>query len=381
MNASDDGPACRASSSTVGTLLMVVVVAVLSSGALVGAFALGASPPPVAPQTAVEFGFENGGTADVLVVEHGYGETVPAARLRVEIRGAAPASANGRYRWDGPSLGGDATVSAGSRVRLDPTTVGDGATLDLDAATVTVVWRADNGEWSVALDRWEGRDHPSSVAGAADPGHAYVDVDRDGAWDPSVDTALEDEAVTDGHYDAGDDPLVIPASVGPIAAAEIDFAGTGLTVGVDLTTTGGGGATLDARTGRLAVEGIAVDATNAASRIRLDGDAGVRANGSTLAAAGRIEVDSNGGEVALAGATVDTSAVDDRDIELESNGDLVLESAVVRTAEGGAVSVDVGTASATIWVDGLTLETDSVSFSPLGASIEGTPSSVTTPTG
>lgn len=363
---------------------MVGVVLILSVGATALAFVLVVSPPSVAPQSTFDFDFTNNGSADSLVVEHDYGKAVSGDSLWIVVRRGAPASADGQYRWNGSTIGGNATVRSGSTVRLDPSTIGDGTSLDLDEATVSVVWRTADDAQSATLGEWQGPDTEASTASPtptptpdpSDPGHAYVDENGNGVWDPGVDAKIDDAEVTDGVYDAGNDALMIPDSVGPITATKIDYDGAAVTVEVDLTATGNQDVTVRAGSGDLVIEHVTVD-SKSGRQITLRGETGVRANGTTIDSGAAITVKSNNGEVHLSDASIDATEKSGENVQLTSNGDLYLESTTIVTTAGGEADASLQVESAILYVDGASIDDDddTLTYSPDDITVDGNPSS------
>lgn len=78
----------------------------------------------------------------------------------------------------------------------------------------------------------------STSTGPPPPTQPFLDVDGDGVFTPGTDTTINATDLQDGSYDAGPYGLVIPASIGPISAAAINFnAGGTIVIAVDLEAT------------------------------------------------------------------------------------------------------------------------------------------------
>lgn len=184
----------RGSSSVIASKLLIAIVVVLSSGAF-GYVALGVDTQPVSPQAKFSFEYAEGGTADSLAVRHTHGDTIDGGQVTLAVTGAAPGAADGTYRWNGTVLDGAATVRSGDQVRLDAARLG-GDTLDLNAATVRLIWTSADGDDAYVLDTWQG---PAARQAGAESGDTDGGASGDGA--PAI------RAVTahTGALDEGDD--------------------------------------------------------------------------------------------------------------------------------------------------------------------------------
>jgi FlaG/FlaF family flagellin (archaellin) len=175
----------------VGVVLMISLTLVL--GSLVGAAAtdIGTNAmSPTEPSIGFAFTFENTppGQSDALVVTHQAGVTVGADEVSFVLVGAeayddpseaaagtCTVSTGPQNEWQQLAGGSPSEVQAGSTVSVtgpvaanadgDPlpqTDVcdSDSATdrLELDAATVRIVWTADDGDTSYVLAEWSGPD-------------------------------------------------------------------------------------------------------------------------------------------------------------------------------------------------------------------------------
>jgi hypothetical protein len=166
-----------------------------------------------------------------------------------------------------------------------------------------------------------------TLIGAADPGYAFVDTNRDNLFTTGTDTPIAAASIPGaGHnlcsYDAGAQGLVIPASVGPIAAASCSLKATkNLLVGVNLTATG----TLDVAAGDITVQpGKVFDAKGALTMLP---DTSFVGSGSTFRSAAALRIGSGSpgqldSSITLVGATLDTTAGSGSLTVAWQNGDL-----------------------------------------------------------
>jgi flagellin-like protein len=131
-------------SPVIGVILMVAVTVILS--AVVGTFALGLGvSQDTAPQATWGTDFTQGGNADELTLAHESGDAMEADRLSVVVTGAtcdggsldSPKNLADDYSMTG-------TIGAGGSVTIDGTQLCGGNDIDLDAATVRLVWEDED---------------------------------------------------------------------------------------------------------------------------------------------------------------------------------------------------------------------------------------------
>ena len=222
-----------------------------------------------------------------------------------------------------------------------------------------------------------------------DPGHAYVDVDGDTAFDPERgDTRIADSELSDGAYDAGFYQLVVPESVGGVSADAVDLRGDmGVFLGTNVTATrtdSVGAVTIDGGDGDVVVDGGRVEANGDRQTLSVTAGGAVDVRDATVVAHGRV---------ALTGSTVDASraflhadkAGTDVALETTGGGVRVVDATLKATGkEGSLLSPDNDLSAtvpsgATVYVDGATFvdEDGSLNVIPDG-SASGTPANGTT---
>jgi flagellin-like protein len=166
-------------SPVIGVVLMVAITVLLAATAATFFLGIGQENTNAKPQAAFSFDYtvdtENPGASneyrnDVLKVGHNSGDTITAKNLDIVVSGATVTRGGGsndaldtRYQWnelDG-SIGADASVSGGTNVKLSGTNVNlagsfspavDG--LNLDGATVKVVWDDPGSDSTFTLNSW-----------------------------------------------------------------------------------------------------------------------------------------------------------------------------------------------------------------------------------
>lgn len=153
----------RASSSVVASMLQVGLVVIFATGMSAGVWVIFGAPA-ASPQAAFEFSFTDAQNDDELIVRHDAGNRIQGEQLYIVVSDATPDGATGRYLWSGSELAGEASVTADASVTLNATTIGDGSTLNLDHATVRVVWWLPDRNQSVVLARWSGPDATVNTA-------------------------------------------------------------------------------------------------------------------------------------------------------------------------------------------------------------------------
>lgn len=282
------------------------------------------------------------------------------------------------------NLGADTAAATSLRFTLDGSVLAEPVVPSLAGGASTVVtatWTATSGDHTLLA----GVDPDDDVAETdesnndaqrgftveplADPGFPYVDADGDGRYDPATDTPLDPAEVQDGRYDAGAGSLVIPASVGPITAASIDFrAGGDLVIAVDLTAINqelelqaGGNATL---------AGITLITEQGGPDLELQAGGWIDASNSTL--------ESKAVTLAAAGGGIDAwgSSMTARngDVRLTATQDVDARSAALTASRD--LKITVGADGDRVLVDGAALadRNDRADITPDGAAV-GTPAS------
>jgi len=228
--------------------------------------------------------------------------------------------------------------------------------------------------------------------GSDPPGKkAYNDADGDGEWDSNEATYTEQDLY---NFQDTNVDLVIPSDVGDVKAKnrQIDINANSITTevgfdadnGVSVTATGGD-VTLNGNAVTAKNGGVKVTAagTVSADRSKIRGPTGdVVIRGETVSLR-QADVKSKNNDVIIAategtGGTLDAT---DSSIEastgtvsLESVGDVYLDSAKVRSKNGGATA-DLGTTSATLHVDGAEIDDNNqiLAYDPDGIAVDGSP--------
>lgn len=153
----------RGLTPVVGIVLLVAITLLLAS--TVAAFAFGVEDTQETqrvPTVAFDMEYEHdAGADDTLKIIHRSGSAVDTARLAVEVRDAActgPSDApDGRYNVES-DFGMSGQLSAAEAVTIDgsgPVGCTGSGTLDLQSATVRVVWVPEAGTSSL-LREWHG---------------------------------------------------------------------------------------------------------------------------------------------------------------------------------------------------------------------------------
>jgi FlaG/FlaF family flagellin (archaellin) len=144
-------------SQVIGVVLMVGITVLLAATAGTFFMGIGDEQPDKAPQVAVQFDYENPTTgSDSLTVVHNGGDTVPAAQLEIVVTGASDGTGTIDARKTWAELGSYAPqddIAAGQAVVVDASTLGESG-LDLEGATVEVVWVPADGSRSFTLGTW-----------------------------------------------------------------------------------------------------------------------------------------------------------------------------------------------------------------------------------
>jgi len=171
-------------SPVIGVILMVAITVILA--AVIGTFVLGLGEQVqnTSPQASYGFDFTNNpkddtaNNEDELTITHESGDGIDPAQLSIAVTGAeavdadysTDASIQSNNDWETISGSSD-DVNAGSQLTLTnseftaggstlPTDTESDASADedlqLDGATVRVVWRSSDGETSSTLGKWNG---------------------------------------------------------------------------------------------------------------------------------------------------------------------------------------------------------------------------------
>jgi FlaG/FlaF family flagellin (archaellin) len=125
---------------------------------VIGTFVLGLGDQvsQTTPQASFSFDYElNESGTDELTIAHNGGDTVDANEVNVTVSGANNINdSKTPVNWADDT--GDSEISAGSSLTLG-SNIADG-NLDLQGATVRVVWQAAEGDSSAQLGTWSGPD-------------------------------------------------------------------------------------------------------------------------------------------------------------------------------------------------------------------------------
>ena len=165
-------------SPVIGVVLMVAITVLLAATAATFFFGIGQENSRSTPQAATSFDYtqdteplaSGSGTyrVDSLKIKHDGGDTLTARNIEVDVSGAATTTDSGgssaldaRYKWhEFASVGGpESSVSSGNSVSLEGGTKPlDGSSqdgLNLDGATVEIVWDDPSSTSSFTLNSWE----------------------------------------------------------------------------------------------------------------------------------------------------------------------------------------------------------------------------------
>jgi flagellin-like protein len=153
----------RAVSPVIGVILMVAITVILA--AVIGTFVLGLGDrvSTSTPSASFSFDYSNQDPGnDTLEISHNGGDTIAGSELSVSVSGAADNASATDLTYEGDAFTGD--VSAGTSYTLDNSSFNQTeytdaqATLELDSATVRVIWSTDDGSSSSVLGTWNGPD-------------------------------------------------------------------------------------------------------------------------------------------------------------------------------------------------------------------------------
>ncbi|WP_396611837.1 hypothetical protein ACH9L7_00695 [Haloferax sp. S1W] len=204
------------------------------------------------------------------------------------------------------------------------------------------------------------------VAAVGDPGHAYADKNRNGQFDGSdtrVNATYQGKTLV---YDAGNERLVVPPSVGTLVHDDdIELKGDGVSLHVDAISTGGDilvdgdkhsvkaiGVSLTSPSGSVTVSaGEAVDFSGgsfgATGDITVTGDNGIDLDNAALTnekggSNADILVQSSSGNISARSADLSSKA----GITIDGYGSVDLAEAGTSTTQGGDVTITSQTAGA-----------------------------------
>lgn len=145
----------------------------------------------------------------------------------------------------------------------------------------------------------------SIAAGQADPGQPFIDLNGDGLYTEGVDTEMTQAQVTQvqgGSFDAGSGSLVLPDSVGDIAADTINFqAGGDIVVAVELSATTNP-LTINAG-GDIVFDSAELQTLNNNNDMTLTAGGSITGTGLVMSVDGALTITA-GGAVDLSGATL-----------------------------------------------------------------------------
>ncbi|MDX1744679.1 MAG: hemagglutinin repeat-containing protein [Halobacteriales archaeon] len=217
-----------------------------------------------------------------------------------------------------------------------------------------VVATTTNGAFASGTDSVTIVGPPGGGGGSGGPGQAFEDVNQNGQFDQGTDVLIPTSDLTDGKYDAKDNALVIPSGVGSLTAQKFDFKAEGVTIGVDLTATGGD-IKIDSKDGDIDTSGVSLSATtkvelktkesvdisdasiSANREVKVDADEAITATNAVLEANEKIELKSKD-DVDLTGADVSAN----REVKVDADGLVTISGAQVDANE----KVEVKTKSA-----------------------------------
>ena len=231
---------------------------------------------------------------------------------------------------------------------------------------------------------------------SSDPGPpgklAYDDENQNGEYD-SGETTYTRAEIEDGFDDGGVD-LVIPSDVGTVSSNGLDISANSITSEVGFEATNGD-LKLSAGSGGIEVTGQSLSAQNGDTEVTASGPVvldsssvesttgKVKVEGDTVSAVGAslvaenddLTVTATGGELDATSATLRS---DTDDVDLESSGDMYLESASVEASNGDATA-GLKQGSNTLFVDSAVIadSDQNLTYEPSGITVDGSPSSGT----
>jgi flagellin-like protein len=166
-------------SPVIGVVLMVAITVLLAATAATFFLGIGQENTNSKPQAAFDFDYtqetENPGASneyrnDELKIGHNSGDTITAKNLDIVVSGAEVTRGTGsdeslesRYQWNDldSSVAADDGVSGGTSFRLTGSTVNSAGSfspnvdgLDLDGATVKVVWDDPGSDSTFTMNSW-----------------------------------------------------------------------------------------------------------------------------------------------------------------------------------------------------------------------------------
>ncbi|WP_424019630.1 type IV pilin [Halorientalis pallida] len=166
-------------SPVIGVVLMVAITVLLAATAATFFLGIGQENTNTKPQAAFNFDYtqdtENPGASnefrnDTLKISHNSGDTITAKNLDIVVSGATVTRGTGsndaldtRYQWNelDSSIGADDSVSGGTNVKLSEPNLNSAGSfsptidgLDLDGATVKIVWDDPGSSSTFTLNSW-----------------------------------------------------------------------------------------------------------------------------------------------------------------------------------------------------------------------------------
>ena len=153
----------NAVSPVIGVILMVAITVILA--AVIGTFVLGLGDQlqETSPTASFSTDFtDDSGGDDVLKLGHDGGDSIARSQVSVQIQNfndeanTGPEDVSVTSDWSGS---GDLT--AGDSLAIDSTDDVDGGltgNVDLNGATVKIVWTSESGDSSATLKKWSGPD-------------------------------------------------------------------------------------------------------------------------------------------------------------------------------------------------------------------------------
>jgi hypothetical protein len=170
----------------------------------------------------------------------------------------------------------------------------------------------------------------------ADPGFAYKDLNKNGVWNPGTDERIDDigAEIQDGSYDAGDEDLVIPPSVGDLSVknTDLELTGESVTLGTSVNVNNGG-ITITATDGNISGTNTSLESKN--SPVQLSASKDITITGSSLTADNsELSIDAGG---AIRANDTDLYSKNNP-ITLSADDNVYIEDSAV-TAENSRVDV------------------------------------------
>jgi flagellin-like protein len=151
----------RAVSPVIGVILTVAITVILA--AVIGTFVLGLGDRVsiLTPSASFSFDYTNQDPGnDTLEISHNGGDTISGSGLSLSASGVTGNDTTAELNTS-EDFWGSSDVSAGTSVLLDGDDFNSSSatnTVELDGATVRVVWSAESGDSSAVLGTWNGPD-------------------------------------------------------------------------------------------------------------------------------------------------------------------------------------------------------------------------------